>query len=165
MPVKRKSLSPKVREAVYYKYDGHCAYCGKKLNTKEFQVDHLIPVQRERFGKYTEDQLERFDNYMPTCRRCNHYKRAHSLETFRRYIEEDIIMVNGAVKRKEKVAYKNLKDLRELISPFTFFYYPKIKLNFHNHVVRLKDYTEYDEICRGVLTPNEQARVDKGKSK
>jgi hypothetical protein len=88
-----------------------------------------------------------------------------SAEFFRRYIEEDIIMVNGAVKRKEKVAYKNLKDLRELISPFTFFYYPKIKLNFHNHVVRLKDYTEYDEICRGVLTPNEQARVDKGKSK
>lgn len=85
---KRKSLTPKLREAVYYKYDGHCAYCGKKLNTGEFQVDHLIPVQRERFGKYTEEQLERFDNYMPACRRCNHYKRAHSLETFRRYIEE-----------------------------------------------------------------------------
>ena len=25
---------------------------------------------------------------MPSCRRCNHYKRAHNLETFRRYIEE-----------------------------------------------------------------------------
>ena len=85
---KRKSLSPKVREAVYYKYDGHCAYCGKELTTKEFQVDHLIPVQRERFGKYTEEQLERFENYMPACRRCNHYKRAHSLEVFRKYIEE-----------------------------------------------------------------------------
>ena len=85
---KRKSLSPKVREAVYYKYDGHCAYCGKKLDTKEFQVDHLIPVQRERFGKYTEDQIECFENYTPSCRVCNHYKRAHSLETFRRYIEE-----------------------------------------------------------------------------
>lgn len=85
---KRKSLSPKVREAVYYKYDGHCAYCGKELTTKEFQVDHLIPVQRERFGKYTEEQLERFENYMPACRRCNHYKRAHSLEVFRKYVEE-----------------------------------------------------------------------------
>lgn len=85
---KRKSLSPKVREAVYYKYDGHCAYCGKELTTKDYQVDHLIPVQRERFGKYTEEQLERFENYMPACRRCNHYKRAHSLEVFRKYIEE-----------------------------------------------------------------------------
>ena len=54
---KRKSLSPKVREAVYYKYDGHCAYCGKELTPKEFQVDHLIPVQRERFGKYTEEEI------------------------------------------------------------------------------------------------------------
>lgn len=85
---KRKSLSPKLREAVYLKYDGHCAYCGKKLTAKEFQVDHLIPVQRERFGKYTEDQIECFENYMPADRICNHYKRAHSLETFRRYIEE-----------------------------------------------------------------------------
>ena len=25
---------------------------------------------------------------MPACRMCNHYKRANSLETFRRYIEE-----------------------------------------------------------------------------
>jgi 5-methylcytosine-specific restriction endonuclease McrA len=85
---KRKSLSPKVREAVYNKYDGHCAYCGKKLGAKEFQVDHLIPVQRERFGKYTKEEIECFENYVPACRRCNHYKRAHSLETFRRYIEE-----------------------------------------------------------------------------
>lgn len=85
---KRKSLSPKLREAVYHKYDKHCAYCGKELTTKDFQVDHLIPIQRERFGKYTEEQLERFENYMPACRVCNGYKRAHSLETFRRYIEE-----------------------------------------------------------------------------
>ena len=86
--IKRKSLSKKVREAVYNKYEGHCAYCGKVLKPKDFQVDHLIPVQRERFGKYTEEELERFENYMPTCRRCNHYKRAHSLETFRKMIEK-----------------------------------------------------------------------------
>jgi hypothetical protein len=85
---KRKSLSPKVREAVYHKYDGHCAYCGKELGPKEFQVDHIIPVQRERFGKYSEEQIECFENYVPACRTCNHYKRAHSLEVFRRYIEE-----------------------------------------------------------------------------
>ena len=86
--VKRKTIPKKTREAVYNKYDGCCAYCGKELDYKEMQLDHLIPVQRERFGKYTEDQLECFENYMPSCRRCNHYKRAHSLEVFRRYITE-----------------------------------------------------------------------------
>jgi hypothetical protein len=84
----RKAIPKKVREAVYNKYNGHCAYCGKELEPKGWQLDHLIPVQRERFGRYTEEQLESFENYMPACRRCNHYKRAHSLEVFRKYIEE-----------------------------------------------------------------------------
>ena len=86
--VKRKSIPKKVREAVYLKYDGHCAYCGKKLEYKEFQLDHFIPKQREQFKRYTEEQLECFENYMPSCRRCNHYKRAHTVEYFREMIEE-----------------------------------------------------------------------------
>jgi 5-methylcytosine-specific restriction endonuclease McrA len=85
---KRKAIPKKVREAVYQKFDGRCAYCGKMLEPKGWQLDHLIPVQRERFKKYSEEQIECFENYMPACRSCNHYKRAHSLETFRRYIEE-----------------------------------------------------------------------------
>lgn len=86
--MKRKTLSKKVREEVFQKYEGHCAYCGKKLEYKEMQVDHLIPYQRERFGKYSEEEIWCFENYMPSCRRCNHYKRAHSLETFRRLVAE-----------------------------------------------------------------------------
>lgn len=86
--MKRKAIPKKVREAVYNKYDGHCAYCGKELEPKGWQLDHLIPVQRERFKKYSEEQIECFENYMPSCRRCNHYKRSHSLESFRRCIEE-----------------------------------------------------------------------------
>jgi hypothetical protein len=85
--VKRKTIPKKVREAVYTKYDGHCAYCGKKIEYKEFQLDHLIPKQREQFKRYTEEQIECFENYMPSCRRCNHYKRAHTIEYFREMIE------------------------------------------------------------------------------
>lgn len=83
-----KTIPKKIRLQVYDKYNGHCAYCGKKITYKEMQLDHLIPRQRERFGKYSEEEIENFDNYMPACRRCNHYKRAHSLETFRTMIEE-----------------------------------------------------------------------------
>ena len=82
-----KTISKKVRKAVYDKYQGHCAYCGKKLEYKDMQLDHMIPRQREHFKKYTEEEIECFENYMPSCRRCNHYKRAHSLETFREMIE------------------------------------------------------------------------------
>ena len=84
----RKAIPKKTREAVYNKYGGHCAYCGKMLEPKGWQLDHLIPIQRERFGRYTEEQIECFDNYLAACRRCNLYKRAHSLEVFRKYIEE-----------------------------------------------------------------------------
>jgi len=86
--MKRKTISKKTREAVYNKYDGHCAYCGKELDPKGWQLDHLIPYQRERWKNYAEEEIECFENYMPACRRCNHYKRAHSLEVFRKYIEE-----------------------------------------------------------------------------
>lgn len=83
-----KTIPKKTRIEVYHKYDGHCAYCGKEIDYKDMQLDHLIPRQRERFNKYSEEEIECFDNYMPSCRRCNHYKRAHSLETFRQLIKE-----------------------------------------------------------------------------
>ena len=85
--VKRKAIPKKTREEVYAKYNGHCAYCGKKIEYKDMQLDHLIPVQRERFGRCTEEQIECFKNYMPSCRRCNHMKRAYSLEGFREAVE------------------------------------------------------------------------------
>lgn len=86
--LKRKSIPKKTRIAVYEKYDGHCAYCGKAISYKDMQVDHLVPKQREQFKKYSEDEIECLENYMPSCRRCNHYKRAHTLKCFRQMIEE-----------------------------------------------------------------------------
>lgn len=82
-------------------------------------------------------------------------------EFMRLYVEEQVIRVNGKIRRKEKIAYKNLNDLRKRISPFTFFYYPKIPLNFIHHKVKLPDYSEYDDICRGVLTDKELEKLDK----
>ena len=73
-------MDKKLREAVYKKYDGHCAYCGKKIAYKEMQVDHFVPV---RNGGETK-----IENLMPACRMCNHYKRAYSLENFRKAIQE-----------------------------------------------------------------------------
>ena len=83
----------------------------------------------------------------------------------RDHIVQEVVRVNGKVRRVETVAYKNLKKLREKIAPFTFFYYPKIPLNFIYHNVRLPDYTEYDEICKGILTEKELERLTKGEKK
>ena len=58
----------------------------------------------------------------------------------------------GKFLRYEKVAYKNLKQLRQLIEPFTYFYYPVAKLNFIEHKARLKSYDKYNDLVTGVIT-------------
>lgn len=77
------AISKAKRELVYNKYNGRCAYCGREIAYKNMQVDHFIP-KNGYFDKGTDD----LENIMPSCRTCNHYKRANRLETFRRYIEE-----------------------------------------------------------------------------
>jgi len=77
------AISKKVREAIYAKYDGHCAYCGREIAYKDMQVDHFIPKRG-----WNESGSDDKENLMPSCRMCNHYKRVHSLELFRTFIAE-----------------------------------------------------------------------------
>ena len=77
------------RQKVYDKYNGHCAYCGKAITIKDMQVDHILP---KRNGG-TDD----IDNLNPSCRLCNHYKRANSIESFRDFA------LGGIIKRLMKI--------------------------------------------------------------
>ena len=77
-------MTKKKREQVWNKYNKHCAYCGCLITYKELYVDHLIPQARDRWYKDKEaSPVHKDANLMPSCYRCNHYKRAHSLEVFR----------------------------------------------------------------------------------
>ena len=76
--------SRRLREKIHNKFDGHCAYCGREISFTEMQVDHYYPQCKAKF------YLRRFKidvhaetNLMPTCRRCNHYKRARTPNQFR----------------------------------------------------------------------------------
>ena len=77
------AINKKTREIVYAKYGGHCAYCGREIAYKDMQVDHFIPKRG-----WDESGTDSLENLMPSCRMCNHYKRAHSLELFRLFIAE-----------------------------------------------------------------------------
>ena len=79
------AISKKTREVVYQKYGGRCAYCGREIAYKDMQVDHFLPLRAWGIEDAGTDDIS---NLMPACRMCNHYKRANSLETFRRYIAE-----------------------------------------------------------------------------
>lgn len=73
------SINKKTRIAVYKKYDGHCAYCGRHIAYNDMQVDHFKPQKAWNPEDSGTDDIE---NLMPSCRMCNHYKRAHDLVNF-----------------------------------------------------------------------------------
>ena len=61
-----------------YSYNKCCAYCGTKLNLliankdNSLEMDHIVSFQNK--GSHT------FDNLIPSCKKCNHSKRADKLE-------------------------------------------------------------------------------------
>lgn len=110
-------MNKKLREAVYNKYNGHCAYCGRLIDYKDMQVDHFIP---KRNGE--KETVDDFENLMPACRACNHYKRAHDLETFRKYIEEIPDKLNDNYIYKIGVLFGLIKEERQSVK----FYFEKI---------------------------------------
>ena len=88
-------IPKKVREVVYEKCGGHCAYCGCKITIKQMQVDHIQPhwhtlteqeASKSKINKGSHD----IDNLNPSCARCNKWKSTYTLEQFRDVIETSL---------------------------------------------------------------------------
>ena len=102
------------RQAVYDKFKGHCAYCGKVLLITDMQVDHIIP-------KY-HGGTDEINNLYPACRRCNHYKRAHPLSLFRKLMLTLHKRIQDIYVVKVAIDYNIIS-----ITPFTEFYFEKFE--------------------------------------
>jgi 5-methylcytosine-specific restriction endonuclease McrA len=90
-------MKPELRKLVYDKYNGCCAYCGCEIIFKEMQVDHLVSkliFSLKSNFIYTDKELNDIDNLMPSCRVCNKWKSAHSLEQFRKEISQQLKRLN-----------------------------------------------------------------------
>ena len=108
------AFSKAIRQAVYDKYNGRCAYCGREIAYKDMQVDHFVA---KRGGN--ESGSNDISNLMPSCRMCNHYKRANSLETFRYYIQEIPRKLRENYIYKVGVVYGNVLERKK---PIVFFF-------------------------------------------
>ena len=106
------SISKRVREEVYDKYAGHCAYCGCEITMKQMQVDHIIPQylvgsymvqgnkyldlrptpieQKAAMSVFENTNEDHIDNLLPACRQCNFYKQTFSIDEFRNRLAETI---------------------------------------------------------------------------
>jgi len=71
-------MKQEIRINVWEKFGCRCAYCGNGLEYEDMQVDHYRPQ-----CSLPKDKRDDIDNLMPSCRRCNHYKRAWMPEQFR----------------------------------------------------------------------------------
>ena len=78
-------MKKELREKVYNKCGGRCAYCGIDIAIDGFQVDHKHP---QYLGG--SDCLE---NLLPSCRSCNATKSTYTIEKFRERITGDIARI------------------------------------------------------------------------
>jgi len=67
----RKTLSKKLKNALYEKHGGQCQICGSKLAARYLQIDHRIPYEIAGESKATEEPET---VYMLVCGSCNRAK-------------------------------------------------------------------------------------------
>lgn len=95
------AISKHIRQQVFDKYGGKCAYCGCELK-KGWNIDHIEPhwhtwkdeEKLKRIVKTTKGKNE-IDNYNPSCPRCNKWKSTFTVEQFR----EEISLQTQRLKR------------------------------------------------------------------
>ena len=96
----RKPIKKETRKAVYDKFGGRCAYCGKEIKYDDMQVDHFIPLAKSIYGikeeaervrqMFADGTIDGIDNLMPSCRACNFYKGCGNIEQFRTKIKTQL---------------------------------------------------------------------------
>jgi len=104
------------RELIRNMFNGHCAYCGKKL-CKTFHVDHVKPMQRGIPGASERDKEA---VKYPSCKRCNLWKKTYSIEQFRAEIANQVERV-----RRESAGFRlaeNFGLIAEITGPVEFYF-------------------------------------------
>lgn len=101
-----------LRDKVYKKFDGLCAYTGKRLDDK-WQVDHAHPKCLKIQIFHTVKEHDEFENLLPCIGIINHYKRSFDVESFRTYMSNFHVRLSRLPKKtslektKKRIEYMN----------------------------------------------------------
>lgn len=122
----REPIPKEVRDEVFEKCSGHCAYCGEELQ-KSWHMDHVIPVV---YGG-PDDII----NLMPSCSKCNNYKNAWSLEEFRRQLQMQVTRA-----RKYSMNFRMAERYKQVVVQETpiVFYFETLGQVFDESAITLK---------------------------
>lgn len=129
----------KLKDEVYEKCNGRCAYCGDPININVMQTDHIVPQRNwkwifqnkhitasyhkhvpEFLRHLTETDLNHIDNLNPACRVCNKWKSAHYLELFRSELQDQLSRLN-ARSANFRIA-KRFGQIEETPKPIIFYF-------------------------------------------
>jgi len=118
-------MKKEIREKVWKKYDRKCAYCGKPIEYKELQVDHIKPIfrndnEKDLLKMNISRGKDAIENFNPACRRCNHWKSTFSIDKFREQIELQLIRL-----KRDNTNYRMALDyglLTENPKPVKFYF-------------------------------------------
>lgn len=97
-------MTQEVRQRIFDKFSGRCAYCGCEL-VKSWHVDHIEPIVRnsqwnknkgrfEQTGTCRKPENKNLDNYNPSCASCNIQKNSYTVEQFRSNIKQFVNSLN-----------------------------------------------------------------------
>ena len=89
------------KREIYNKYNGHCAYCGKKLNFDDMTLDHIHP--QSKGGK------SNINNIYPCCHLCNNQKGNKSIEEFRQYLTDIDSYLDDIIQYRIALRYNKVK--------------------------------------------------------
>lgn len=111
------------REILWNKYNKKCAYCGKNIEYKEMQADHIIPIYRGRDKNKIPGGIKasnELDNMNPSCGRCNRRKGTLTIEKFRAEIQQQVSRL-----KRDSNQYRIALDyglIEETCKPVVFYY-------------------------------------------
>ncbi|MBS3993134.1 MAG: HNH endonuclease [Bacteroidetes bacterium] len=124
------ALDKRIREVVFNKYNGYCAYCGDKLI--KMQIDHIIPQSNfnwciknkrdipEFLNHLNENDVNHIDNLNPSCSICNKAKDTFSLRVFRQELEDQLKRAKK-YSRNYRFALK-YGQVKETPNPIIFYF-------------------------------------------
>ena len=100
------------RRDIYNRFDGHCAYCGKKIEFDDMTIDHILP--QSKGGKDT------VENTIPSCQLCNNQKADRSVEEFRDFISNLTDVLDESKQYRLAIRYKKVVQVKP--TPITFYF-------------------------------------------
>ena len=115
--MKGDEIKQEIRQAVYDKYNGHCAYCGAEIEHRKMQVDHFWPKCLAHRQACLDNN--RLDNLMPSCAKCNNHKHGMYPETFRNEVS---LQVKRLMKNTQFCRALRYGQVKITESPIVFYF-------------------------------------------